>query len=435
MKKAVLFLSLSFFALLIIPLSVRAEELVDRLQGRILLQTESKGEAWYVNPSNKQRAYLGRPEDVFRIMREFGLGVKEAELNSYLETSFPKRLAGRIMLNVEGLGEAYYVSPDDLKGHFLGSPSQAFKIVREKAMGITNNNINKIKVIDTPANKAAQEAASQQSATPVPTVDSAPGDKNASETPKKPTQDEQPSLPNNDVNTTPVPSVNSGICSAWRYREWSNCTGGYQKREVVEAFPAGCSGGQPTIIKNCGNDVVCSSWTYTDWSPCNNGTQTRSVVLTSPDGCVGGQPVLTQTCDMTSVSPYSPYQFSYVREMGPQYDPHVRILFLGEPNENIKIKKIPVTAYYGYGTMNDTLPPDLSYSLNYTQGGEAKSVVMSRLNNRNFVFDAGTAIPLSLDDNNSVTIKANKDGYSAINDITKWEIWDYSVNKPVWLGN
>lgn len=37
--------------------------LPERLTGRILLQVESHGEAWYVNQTNLKRYYLGRPSD------------------------------------------------------------------------------------------------------------------------------------------------------------------------------------------------------------------------------------------------------------------------------------------------------------------------------------------------------------------------------------
>ena len=45
------------------------------LSGRILLQVESHGEAWYVNPINSQRYYLGRPDDAYSVMRNLGLGI------------------------------------------------------------------------------------------------------------------------------------------------------------------------------------------------------------------------------------------------------------------------------------------------------------------------------------------------------------------------
>ena len=58
-----------------------AQSLAARLAGRILLQVESKGEAWYVEPQTLERYYLGRPHDCFDLMRGRGLGVKTMDLN------------------------------------------------------------------------------------------------------------------------------------------------------------------------------------------------------------------------------------------------------------------------------------------------------------------------------------------------------------------
>ncbi|PIV52004.1 hypothetical protein COS18_01015, partial [Candidatus Falkowbacteria bacterium CG02_land_8_20_14_3_00_36_14] len=123
----------------------KAENLGGKLKGRILLQVESKGEAWYIDPATQQRAYLGRPADAFRIMRELGLGISENNFNSYNGYA-PKNLSGRILLRVEANGEAYYVNPTDLKMYYLGRPADAFKVMREKGLGITNEDLNTISV-------------------------------------------------------------------------------------------------------------------------------------------------------------------------------------------------------------------------------------------------------------------------------------------------
>ncbi|MCX6741216.1 MAG: hypothetical protein NTY61_02345 [Candidatus Parcubacteria bacterium] len=51
---------------------VSAAGLGAKLSGRILLQTESHGEAWYVNPVNQERYYLGRASDAFDLMKQLG---------------------------------------------------------------------------------------------------------------------------------------------------------------------------------------------------------------------------------------------------------------------------------------------------------------------------------------------------------------------------
>ena len=123
-----------------------------RLSGKILLQVEDHGKAWYVSADNdNQRIYLGSPAEAYCLMKTLGLGISNNDLNRYLNTNtnkFPARLSGKILLAVEKNGEAYYINPDNLKGYYLGRPIDAIKIMRELSLGITNTNLNTIPVLD-----------------------------------------------------------------------------------------------------------------------------------------------------------------------------------------------------------------------------------------------------------------------------------------------
>ncbi len=141
MKKIVIIIFLSF--LFIVP--AQADNLTQRLSGKVLLQVEDKGQAWYFDPVAKKRAFLGRPSDAFRIMRELGLGVSEYDYQSFAGFA-PGKLSGKILLRVESLGEAYYVNPDNLKLYYLGCPSDAFRIMRKLGLGITNLDLNTIAI-------------------------------------------------------------------------------------------------------------------------------------------------------------------------------------------------------------------------------------------------------------------------------------------------
>jgi len=194
---------LFLITLLTIP-SIASAALADDLSGKILLQVEENGEAWYVNPDNSNRYYMGRPSDAFALMREFGLGIstenlnkipigliaqsgadydkdglvdllenaigtdfkatdsdhdgysdKEELANGYNpngEGEFPanidhnlvNRLKGKILLQVEKNGEAWYVNPENSKRYFLGRPVHAFEIMRGLGLGITNTNLDLI---------------------------------------------------------------------------------------------------------------------------------------------------------------------------------------------------------------------------------------------------------------------------------------------------
>ncbi|MDA3802819.1 MAG: hypothetical protein PF488_02880 [Patescibacteria group bacterium] len=150
--KLTLILSLSVFILFLGINIVRAESLASELKGRILLQAEQNGEAWYISPDNEKRYYMGRPADAFSLMRGLGLGIKHDLLVQYLNNKFPTRLSGKIMLDVEKNGEAYYVSPVDLKGYYLGRPTDAFDIMKELGLGITFENLLKIQSSESSIN-------------------------------------------------------------------------------------------------------------------------------------------------------------------------------------------------------------------------------------------------------------------------------------------
>jgi len=134
------------FLLLCLP--VKAASLASTLSGRILLSVEQSGEAWYVNPSNLKRYFLGRPQDAFKVMRELGLGINEVDFHK-LDV---KRLAGRIVIRVEKNGEAWYIDPVKLEAHYLGRPDDAFKIMRNLGLGIKLRDLARIRRFSTPTN-------------------------------------------------------------------------------------------------------------------------------------------------------------------------------------------------------------------------------------------------------------------------------------------
>ncbi|HOZ56189.1 MAG TPA: CAP domain-containing protein [bacterium] len=151
MKKIFIFI---IVFVLFSPISASASNnLAASLSGRILLQVEARGEAWYVNPVNLKRYYLGRPEDAYNIMRKLGLGISNADLTKIpistdvmqtVSNSLTSRVSGRILLQVEARGEAWYVNPVNLKRYYLGRPEDAYNIMRKLGLGITNADLYRI---------------------------------------------------------------------------------------------------------------------------------------------------------------------------------------------------------------------------------------------------------------------------------------------------
>lgn len=178
------------------------KELYKRLKGKILLKVEDAGKAYYINPKNETMHYLGRPDDAFSVMREQGIGItnnnlykipvgiandgsqdsdsdglpdyiedalglnkniSDTDRDGYLDgaelkngynpwgkgkqninNEFAKAQAGKIFLQVEKNGEAWYINPNDGKRYFLGRPADAFQVMRNLGLGISNNDFDKL---------------------------------------------------------------------------------------------------------------------------------------------------------------------------------------------------------------------------------------------------------------------------------------------------
>lgn len=152
MKKhrATIFLLALIF--IISPLTSHAATVTERLSGRILLQAQENGEAWYVNPADQKRYYLGRPYDAWNAMRSLGLGISNVDLNKIPKSTdswdgnadLVNRLKGKILLQIEDNGEGWYVSPVNGKRYYLGKPDDAFQVMRSLGLGIAQSDLFQI---------------------------------------------------------------------------------------------------------------------------------------------------------------------------------------------------------------------------------------------------------------------------------------------------
>ncbi len=145
------------FLFLLLPAFAAAQTFSERVQGQILLQVEEHGEAWYIDPESGNRYYMKDGDVAFQMLRAFGLGITTADLNmipSVASTSemqestsacasneLAKRLAGKILLQVEANGEAWYVYPDKCRRIYLKNGQAAYEVMRFLGLGITNANL------------------------------------------------------------------------------------------------------------------------------------------------------------------------------------------------------------------------------------------------------------------------------------------------------
>ncbi|MFA7286182.1 MAG: serine hydrolase [Patescibacteria group bacterium] len=152
MKKKLLFLSvllfLTFPATSVHAAAPSSVPLNVRLAGRIVLQVESYGRAWYIEPLTSTRYYLKNGETAYQLMRTLGLGISSSNLATIptdteptRQTILGSRLAGRILLDVEQNGEAWYVNPLDGRRTYLKDGTAAYELMRAKALGIKNTDL------------------------------------------------------------------------------------------------------------------------------------------------------------------------------------------------------------------------------------------------------------------------------------------------------
>ncbi|MBD3359361.1 MAG: hypothetical protein GF365_01470, partial [Candidatus Buchananbacteria bacterium] len=155
MKKIILII----FTLLIIPYTGRAA-LLDNTRGYILLQVEENGEAWFVNPADDQRYYMKNGQVAYQMMRNFGLGITDTDLNKIpivndtnemnnatsicQSNALANRLKGTILLQVQQNGEAWYIYPKTCRRIYLKDGEAAYSIMRFLGLGITNQNLDLI---------------------------------------------------------------------------------------------------------------------------------------------------------------------------------------------------------------------------------------------------------------------------------------------------
>ncbi len=190
-------------AFLVVPLFSHAEEYIEQHLGKIFLQVEGRGEAWYVNPISTEVEYLRDGDAAYYMMRDLGLGITDDDLNKIpigleerfveldsdgdglsdkleealkldpskmdtdgdgfldgievqngynplgdgkqlINNNLSNELSGKILLQVESKGEAWYINPLDRKRYYMKDGSSAYQIMRYLGIGISNTDMFKL---------------------------------------------------------------------------------------------------------------------------------------------------------------------------------------------------------------------------------------------------------------------------------------------------
>lgn len=146
MKKIILLIFLFILAPNFVWAASPSFDLNKKVAGYILLQVEKNGEAWYIHPDTLLKYYMADGQAAYDMMRYFGLGTSNADIAKLLtgDKTLASRLKGKIVLQVENNGEAYYINPKDLAVYYLQNGEEAYKLMRFYSLGITNADLGKI---------------------------------------------------------------------------------------------------------------------------------------------------------------------------------------------------------------------------------------------------------------------------------------------------
>lgn len=143
--KPALIIATLILCLALPALAFPEDNLSSRLSGKILIDVDNNGEAWYVYPGDLHRYYMGTPAAAYSLMRNLSLGISNNDF-AQLASSTPDRFKGLILLKPEDVGKAYYVNPVDKSITYLANASSAFQLMRQSSLGITNQNLITIPV-------------------------------------------------------------------------------------------------------------------------------------------------------------------------------------------------------------------------------------------------------------------------------------------------
>ncbi|MFC1788122.1 hypothetical protein ACFLZY_02800 [Patescibacteria group bacterium] len=203
--------------LIFMPITQISADSFNYLAGKIFLQVEENGEAWYVHPEKGTRFYLKDGVAAYEALRKFGLGITDADIskiqigsnllygeidtdrdrladfleneigtdpfntdtdadgysdkieidNSYdplapnakmnIDQDLTERLKGYILLQVESHGQAWYVNPTDGKRYYMRNGDSAHGLMSRLGVGITNDDLDLIETDSSSPKLAVHE--------------------------------------------------------------------------------------------------------------------------------------------------------------------------------------------------------------------------------------------------------------------------------------
>ncbi len=152
MKKILVIFLLSCGIALMPYAQTIAASVYQSTQGYIILRVEKNGEAYYVHPTQKLLFPLQSPKEAFSVLRSQGVGITNENLNKIptrtakndakiaLKNSFFQKQKGKIFLQVQSKGEAWYINPRNGTREYLSTPQDALAVMKTVGLGISEKN-------------------------------------------------------------------------------------------------------------------------------------------------------------------------------------------------------------------------------------------------------------------------------------------------------
>lgn len=114
--------------------------------GGVVYSAKDDPELFYIDPASRYKYCLNSSYDTFQVMRGLGLGIRHSLLQKYSNSTFPYYLSGKILLDVQKKGQAYYIDPKNRKSISLGDPDTAYVKISKAAQPVTEGNLARVKM-------------------------------------------------------------------------------------------------------------------------------------------------------------------------------------------------------------------------------------------------------------------------------------------------
>ncbi|MEI6379090.1 MAG: hypothetical protein WCO55_05505 [Candidatus Falkowbacteria bacterium] len=120
------------------------------LSGKFLVNSDKNGEAYYYMPANlisgKAAApytiSLGNPKDAFETLKRIRLGISESDFTNI--DKLKKRLAGAIVMRLQGNEEVYYINPSDLSVNQIASGTDVLALIQKTGITVKQSDLDKL---------------------------------------------------------------------------------------------------------------------------------------------------------------------------------------------------------------------------------------------------------------------------------------------------